>query len=82
MDIKTLNQYGERLEELLKLRSYPIGVKFCESEADVPKEAVYPKERFKKHMALCQAFSYARMKGMTIAMRDKHNLPYKFPFET
>ena len=71
MEIKDLNRYGEVLETSLKLRTMPIGVKFCESEADVPKEAVYPKEKFGKHMALCQAFSYARMKGMTIAMRKE-----------
>ncbi len=68
MDIKTYNHYGKELEEMFKLRSMPIAVKFFEKAADVPAEAKFPKKDLGKHMAVCQAFSYSRMKGMTIAM--------------
>jgi len=71
MDIQEMNRYGSELEEIFKLRSYPIALKFYENEEDVPKEAVYPMEKWGKHMAMCQTFTYTRMKGMTIAMRTK-----------
>ncbi len=68
MTIEQYNKYGEELETLYRLRSMPIAFKFCESVKDVPENALFPKRDLKKHMAVCQAFSYARMKGQTIAM--------------
>ena len=68
MDVKAYNEYGSWLERVFKLRSLPIAVKFYEKAADVPEEAVFPMRDLGKHMAQCQAFSYTRMKGMTIAM--------------
>ena len=68
MEIKEFNALGVELEEGMKLRSMPIALKFCEKKEDVPETAVFPMEKYGKHMALCQAFSYARMKGETIAM--------------
>ncbi len=71
MEIRDYNRWGSVLEETMKLRSLPIALKFFEREEDVPQEAIYPMKRFGKHMALCQTFSYTRMKGMTIAMRTE-----------
>jgi uncharacterized protein (DUF169 family) len=68
MEVRDYNQYGKQLEETFKLRSMPIALKWFEKLEDVPKEAVFPKRDLGKHMAMCQAFSYSRMKGMTIAM--------------
>jgi uncharacterized protein (DUF169 family) len=68
MDIKTVNQCGRDLESMMKLDTHPIALKWYERLEDIPKEAVVPKRDLGKHMALCQAFSYARMKGMTVAM--------------
>ena len=68
MDVKEFNRYGKYLEENMKLRSMPIAMKFCKTLDEVPENAVFPKKQLGKHMALCQAFSYTRMKGMTIAM--------------
>ena len=68
MELTKLHENAEMLESAFKLRTFPIGVKFCETLAEVPAGAVFPKKTLGKHMALCQAFSYARMKGMTIAM--------------
>ena len=73
MEIQEVNRWGTLLEEKLQLDTFPIAMKFCESREDVPKEAVFPMEKWGKHMALCQTFSYTRMKGMTIAMgREDH----------
>jgi uncharacterized protein (DUF169 family) len=68
MDIKTINEYGKDLESMMRLRTQPIALKWYENLEDIPKEAIIPKRDLGKHMALCQAFSYARMKGMTVAM--------------
>lgn len=68
MDIKELNNLGAELERQMKLKTHPIAMKWYENVEDIPKEAVFPKKMMGKHMALCQAFSYTRMKGMTIAM--------------
>ena len=68
MEITAINEKARQFEEAYKLRSQPIGVKFLEKAADAPKGTVFPMRDMKKHMALCQAFSYARMKGMTIGL--------------
>ena len=68
MDLKKFNEYGKELETMFKLRSLPIALKWCEKLEDVPQDAIFPVKTMGKHMALCQAFSYARMKGMTIAL--------------
>ena len=68
MNIETCNQIGRRMEELVRLRSKPIALKWYEHADDVPENAIRPLRDLKKHMALCQAFTYARMKGATIAM--------------
>jgi len=71
MDIKKFNDYGIELEQMFKLRSLPIAIKFFEKAEDVPAEAIFPKRDMNCHMAVCQAFSYARMKGKTIAMKKE-----------
>ncbi|NLM84417.1 MAG: DUF169 domain-containing protein [Clostridiales bacterium] len=66
--IEVMHQYGKQLEDSFKLRSLPIALKFYEKAEDVPAGAVFPKKKLGKHMALCQAWAYTRMKGMTVAM--------------
>jgi len=68
MEIAEINQQAAKLEAAFKLRSMPIAVGFLEKAEDAPQGTVFPKRDMKKHMALCQAFSYARMKGMTIGL--------------
>ncbi len=68
MDIAAMNQMGLELENTLKLRTYPIAVKFYEREEDIPEEAIFPYRDLGKRAAFCQAKSMARMKGKTVAM--------------
>lgn len=68
MEISELNRWGKLLEDELKLRSMPIALKFFEHAEDVPEDAVFPMKKYGKHMAMCQAFSYTRMKGLTMAL--------------
>ena len=71
MTIQEYNETGKRLEELLRLRSHPVAIKWLEKEADIPDGAIVPTRDLGAHMALCQAFTYARMKGKTIAMTKR-----------
>ena len=68
MNAAEYNKYGKRLRELIGLRTLPVALKWYEKASDVPAEAIVPTRDLKKHMALCQAFTYARMKGATVAM--------------
>jgi len=67
-DIQTLNEQARRLDDLLRLETYPLAVKWYEDARDVPAGAMFPMRDKGKHIALCQAFSLARMRGMTVAM--------------
>ena len=71
MNVQDYQRLGARLEELLRLRSHMVAIKWLEKEADIPADAIVPTRDLKKHMALCQAFTYARMKSKTIAMTKR-----------
>jgi uncharacterized protein (DUF169 family) len=62
------NSYGEDIERLMLLKTYPIAIKFLKSEAEIPQGAVRPKKDRGEHYAMCQAFAVARRQGMTLAM--------------
>lgn len=66
--IKEYNTYGEEIENILKLRTYPISVKMLEKEADIPEDAFRPNREKGIHLAQCQAFAMSRRDGMTVAM--------------
>lgn len=68
MLITDYHRIGARLEELLHLRTHPVAIKWLEKESDIPEDAIIPTRDLGHHMALCQAFTYARSKGKTIAM--------------
>jgi len=72
-EVSEFNQYGEKLERLLLLRTSPIAVKMLEKESDIPKGAVRPKKDRKYHLAQCQAFGMSRREGTTVAMLKEDN---------
>ena len=67
------NSYGEELERLLLLRTYPIAIKMLEREEDIPEVAIRPKRDRGYHIAQCQAFALTRRRGETIAMLKEDN---------
>jgi uncharacterized protein (DUF169 family) len=67
------NSYGEELERLLLLRTYPIAIKMLEREEDIPEVAIRPKRDRGYHLAQCQAFALTRRRGETIAMLKEDN---------
>ena len=72
-EVSEFNQYGEKLERLLLLRTSPIAVTMLEKESDIPKGAVRPKKDRKYHLAQCQAFGMSRREGTTVAMLKEDN---------
>ncbi len=62
------NTYGADLENMIRLRTYPIAVKFLKTEAEIPPGAVRPRKDRGEHYAMCQAYAVARRQGMTLAM--------------
>jgi uncharacterized protein (DUF169 family) len=74
--VKEFNRYGEELEKILLLRTYPVAVKMLEKEADIPAGAMRPKKDHNYHFAQCQAFALSRRDGVTIAMlKEDHWCP-------
>lgn len=67
-ELEEFNQYGEDLERVLLMRSFPIAVKMLEKESDVPPGAVRPEKDRGCHLAQCQAFAMSRREGTAVAM--------------
>jgi uncharacterized protein (DUF169 family) len=67
-NLETLWKYGESIEKLAFLKTYPIAVKLLKSESEVPSGSIRPKRDNGEHWALCQAFSLARRQGLNITM--------------
>lgn len=61
------NQYGKKIEEQLRLKTYPLGIKMLTSAEDIPCEAIRPLQKFGKCLSTCQAFALSRRFGETIA---------------
>ena len=72
-NLNTYHKYGEELERRIRLKTFPIGVKLLEKEADIPKEAQRPIRDFGHHLSLCQGFEMSRRDGMVIAMLKEDN---------
>lgn len=69
--LKTNQAHQNALDQLLKMRYPAIAVKLCAREEDVPAGAEYPMRDWGKHIALCQAFAYARRQGKTLCLRKE-----------
>jgi len=63
-----LHEYGEELEQRMRLRTFPLAVKMLEKEGDIPEGAERPMKDFGYHLSACQGFSKSRREGTLIAM--------------
>lgn len=64
----------KRHEMMVRLtgQRYPaVAIKMIEDESEVPADAVYPLRDLGKHIAICQAFAFARRQGKIIYMRKE-----------
>jgi uncharacterized protein (DUF169 family) len=62
------NEYGKELERRVRLKTFPLAVKFLKNKEGIPKEAQRPQKDFGHRLMLCQAFQLARREGITMAM--------------
>jgi len=61
------NEFGKRMEQQLRLNTYPLAIKMLETPEDIPPEAFRPLEKFGKCLSTCQAFALSRRFGETVA---------------
>ncbi|MCK4318879.1 DUF169 domain-containing protein [Candidatus Bathyarchaeota archaeon] len=61
------NEYGKRLENLIRPNSHPLAVRMLKTPDEVPEEALRPVRDFGKCMSTCQTFALSRRFGETVA---------------
>ncbi len=69
--LETNQLLQERMRQLVGLRFPAVALKMIADEAEVPAEAERPVRDWGKHIALCQAFAFARRQGKTLYMAKK-----------
>ena len=65
--LNVIRGYGKELDQRLRLKTYPMGVKLLQSEADIPEGAMRPRRDIKRPINTCQAFGMSRWEGKTVA---------------
>ncbi len=71
--LKEYNEYGSFLESSMALKTFPLAIKMLKTENDIPEGALRPKRDRGYHLAQCQAFSFSRRQGKTVAMLKEDN---------
>jgi len=64
MDLKEVN---EKLNTYIRPQQFPVAIKLCRSEAELPERTRLPKRDLGYKIALCQSWSMARRYGWTVA---------------
>ena len=64
-------KYHDLLVKLVGLRYPGVAFKLIKDESEVPEGAVRPMKDWGYHIAVCQAFAYARRQGKTIYMEKE-----------
>ena len=70
-----LKQVNETLNFYLRLSSFPVAVKLCESEKELPEKVRIPQKDLGLTISLCHAIALARRYGWTMAL-DKYQSCY------
>jgi uncharacterized protein (DUF169 family) len=68
IDLEQMHREAEQLERYMRLQTYPLAIKLLRTESDIPPEARRPKRDENRQYNLCQAFSFSRRNGDTMAM--------------
>ena len=71
--MEAIREKGRELQNFLRLKSRPVGVSFFEGERDLPPKARRPRDRGLT-LTICQAMTWARIYGWTVAMEKEDNL--------
>lgn len=68
MDIKTLNRIGKKLNEILRLKTTPVGLKFFEKVADIPKDF----QLIDRKLVICGLIGLARYYDIAVAITTEN----------
>jgi len=71
-ELSDYRKAGVELYEKLHLATYPVAIKYIQDESEIPPKAVRPSQA-KQQWSLCQAFTYSRRWGWTVAMTADDN---------
>jgi uncharacterized protein (DUF169 family) len=67
-DLRVYREYGEELENRLRLKTFPVALKLLKSVQEIPEGAIRPVKDLGYHLSLCQAFQISRREGKVMAM--------------
>ena len=68
MDTTTLKELAGFFQDSLRLKTFPVAVRFVKDRAGIPEDARRPSASMGKRIAVCQAITMARNYGWTIAL--------------
>lgn len=71
--LKEVHEYGQELEQWLRMRVHPIAIKMLKSREEVPEGAIIPTRDWQHKYSLCQALARSQRNGETIAMFKEDN---------
>jgi uncharacterized protein (DUF169 family) len=71
--LDSVREQGRMIYDKLRLLTHPLGVRFIEDLAEIPKGAFQP-SAFGKKMTLCQGFTLSRRSGNTVAFTLEDNV--------
>jgi uncharacterized protein (DUF169 family) len=72
-----LEQVNQALNQYLRLGTFPVAVRMCQSAAEIPDGAQFPKRDLGFPVTVCQGLSIARRYGWTMAIgKDDQCCPY------
>lgn len=64
-------EWAECFEKLLRMSTYPLAVKMCEKDEDIPKSAKRPLKDFGHYLDTCQCFATSRRIGEMIVQKQE-----------
>jgi uncharacterized protein (DUF169 family) len=71
--MEKLREITERVSNLLKLKSQPVGVSYLREGGSLPQKVRIPRKRGKR-ITLCQGMIWARLYGWAVAIQREDNL--------
>jgi len=70
-NLKIYQEFGKKLEELLRPSTFPIAIKLIKDESEIPTNHKKPKSDLKVQTFLCQTFKMVRSYGWTMAVTEE-----------
>ncbi|MBN1380166.1 MAG: DUF169 domain-containing protein [Deltaproteobacteria bacterium] len=67
-ELDRIHEYGEELEQRIRLKTYPLAVRLLRDESEIPERTLRPLKNLKRPMPLCQGLALSRKEGLAVAM--------------